>query len=463
MKYDTLLAFSGMNLHTAPQLIGKGEVSFTKNLSSKKIGIFTKTGDYEIKNAQITNDHSILGGVDFQRADGTHTHVVACNGASNADIYIDVTGTWTAQSQALSAGKQIMFAFSPALDTLFAVNETDDTRSYDGSSWSTVTNVTDAPKGKVIVSFGDRLHILNATVGTDTFSTRSYRSSTVETGSITWNTTDDWFTFDDSIITAGKVGDNLMILCKNSSHILTLGDEKYQIGKIGGVSIGGIAEYDDYGFFASYHGVYASNGSTPQKVSLPIQELWDNIPYANLANIQMAINNDYLYVYIGDLTVPETINNCLLEYDINQNDWNIIELGTECKQLYNCVTTLGKKLFMGDDDGNIFQMFTSNSQNTSTFGSVMETEWTYGTDPKYIDDFKELWLHGKDISSLSVSIKLDNDSSRWIPIGEFNGPTSVIKFSHRAGRVKFRLQESGSGNLYEIHTLEIGYDPGFIK
>ena len=46
------------------------------------------------------------------------------------------------QSQALTKNEKVRFAHSPTLDFLFASKISDATRSYNGSSWSTTTNVT---------------------------------------------------------------------------------------------------------------------------------------------------------------------------------------------------------------------------------------------------------------------------------------------------------------------------------
>ena len=455
--------FTGINTHTSPTLIGKGELAFMKNYSSKKVGTLIKAGDYEIENAQITSSQDILGGIDFFRNSGTHTHVVACDGASNSDIYLDVAGTWTAQSQSLTAGSRIRFAYSPTLDTLFAVNYDDTTISYNGSSWSTSTNVTNAAKGEVVMAWGDRIYIFNCYVGATAYPTRAYRSSTVDSGSITWDATDGWITFDDVIVGAGKVGENLLVVCENSAHIFTLGESKYRISSIGGVSHESIVSYDDYAFYAALSGFYATNGSVPQKVSLPIQEIWENIPYANFAKMRAEVLDDYIYVYLGDLTFPEIINNCLAVYDINQNDWTLVELVDDVQELHTYVTSTGRKLFMGNDDGEVFKMFSSDAQNTEVFTSALETDWVFGSGERKLDDYHELWLYGDKFSSISAFIKIDGKNTRWIPIGDFSGSINVIKFKHRGFRAKFRLQETSKGDMHEIHGIEYGYNPSSEK
>ena len=161
----TIFLSGGINRNTSPFLIEDGEMIDIQNFTTTKIGVLKKTGDYTIKNAQVTASQDILGGVDFQRAAGTHEHYIAVDGASNADIFKNVTGTWTAQSQSLTKNNKVRFDYSPALDTLFACNYADATRSYNGSSWSTATNVTSAPKAKFIINFGQRIYLLNCVIG----------------------------------------------------------------------------------------------------------------------------------------------------------------------------------------------------------------------------------------------------------------------------------------------------------
>ena len=97
LKYEPIFGFSGQNRNTSPFLIKPGELADTENLVSEKVGVLKKTGDYTIKNSQITSGQSILGGIDFLRADGTHMHIVAIDGDPYAKIYMDVNGTWVKQ------------------------------------------------------------------------------------------------------------------------------------------------------------------------------------------------------------------------------------------------------------------------------------------------------------------------------------------------------------------------------
>jgi hypothetical protein len=463
MRYGTIFGFSGINRNVSPFLTVDGEYSESQNFISSKIGGLIKTGDYERKSPQITAGHNVLGGIDFQRADGTHEHIVANDGGANAEIYKYSSSNWVSQSQSLTSGKKVRFCYSPTLDTLFAVNESDSTRSYNGTSWSTITNVTSAPKGKFCISFGRRIYILNATVGATSYPTRAYRSSLVDSGSITWDTTNDWFTFDDGLVGAVKFGNNCLFMCDNSGYVLTLNDEKHKITDKGCVSGDSICSYGGWAFWAGIDGMYGNNGSDTKKISLPIQEYWDGIPLANMSSIQAKIIGDIMVVYIGDITSPETLSNVAFVYDINQNDWNRLTLAHEVKNLHTYVTTSGNKLFAGNDNGEVFEMFKGGSQHGSSFTSFIESNWFYGSGPLNIDEFSEIWGFGEKLSGLKVFYKVGD--MEWMPAGELNGSCDFVKLPKgtRGYRLKVRLQETSKENLFEFFRIDVGYDTVYSR
>lgn len=456
----TIYLSGGINRNTSPFLVQDGELSEIQNFSIPKIGILKKSGDYTIKNAQITASQDMLGGVDFQRATGTHEHYVAIDGSSTADIYKDVTGTWTAQSQSLTKNKKVRFSYCPPLDTLFACNYSDATRSYNGSAWSTSTNVTSAPKAKYTIYFGERIYLLNCVVGADTFVSRAYRSSTVETSPITWTVATDWITFYDIITGAGKNGENMFVGCENSCWIFTLLDARYQVSSHGCVSHDGIAEYGSWTFFPSHDGMYVFDGATDTKTSLAIQDYWDAIPNANLSSIQAKVRGHHLYIYIGDITLDgRALTNIVFDYNILQNTWSRLTLGENVEDMHIFTESTGRELFIGNDDGEVFQMFTGEDQNGSVITSFIETPWFYGSGPTDIDDFSTLWVHGELNSGLKISYKVD--SGEWVSAGEVNGFSDFVKFNVSGKRIKFLLEETSKDNMYEVHSLDIESTPRF--
>jgi hypothetical protein len=462
MQYKSIYFTGGINRNTSPFLIEDGEMADIQNYAVSKIGVLKKTGDYTLKNAQIVSSQEILGGFDFQRADGTHEHLVAINGSPNAGIYKDNFGSWETQLQSLTKDYKVDFSYSPTLDTLFAVNYADATRSYDGSSWSTVTNVTDAPKAKYTISFGDRIYLLNCVIDTTAYITRAYRSSTVDTSPITWDTVNEWITFDDVITGVGINGETMFVGCQNGCWTWSKEESKYKVSGHGCVSHEGISDYGTWTFFPSYDGMYVFDGGTDTIISMAVQDYWDAIPNANLSSIKSKVIRHHLYIYIGDVTVDgRALLNVVLDYNILQNTWTRLSLGENIENMHTFTESTGKELFIGNDDGEVFQMFSGESQNGSVFSSFVETPWFYGSGPMVIDDYREFWAHGDQLSGLKIHYK--TDSGGWKPLGELNGFTDLVRFSASGKRIKFLLEETSKSNLYELHSLEVGFMPKLLE
>jgi hypothetical protein len=463
MDYKTLYAFNGIQRQVSPFLTQDGDLFEAQNVTTEKIGVLKKSFDYTIKGTQITPSQSIYGGIDFQRNNGTHEHLIAINGASNAEIYKYVTD-WTTQSQTLTKDYRIRFAYSPTIDTLFACNYADATRSY-STSWSTTTNVTNAPKAKYILSFGDRVYLLNCKVGSDEYPSRAYRCDAIET-SATWDSS-EYVVFNDVITGVGMNAESMFVACQNSTHIFTLADEKYQVSTIGCVSHESIAQHSRYTFYAARDGYYCYDGRDTFKISSPVQDYWKMIPESSLGEIQAVVDGDHIYVYIGSIDTPwessETLDNVILDYNVLQNNWNRGRLSTGCTHLHTYVTTLGRKVFMGSSDGEIYQMFDgSGQQNGADYASHFETPWIYGSGAGILDDYTELWGYGDYLSGHQVLYKCE-ERDNWEPIGELNEDTDVVKFKIRAYKVRFRLQEFSGKNLYEISRIDVGYAPAYEK
>lgn len=463
MEYNSIVGFNGINRSVSPFLSEPGDLLDVQNYSANKIGVLNKSFDYTIKGAQIV-DAAVLGGVDFFRNDGTHEHIVAVNGTVNSDLY-KYSGSWVSQSQSLDNDNKVRFAYSPTIDTLFAVNYANATRSYDGSSWSTATNVTDAPKAKIAIAFGERIHLLNCKVGSTEYPSRDYYCNQIETGA-TWDP-NDYNVFNDVIVGAGYNADTMFVVCQSSTHILTSANTSYQMSQIGGVSHESIVSHGSYTFYAARSGFYAFDGKETFKVSMPIQPYWDNIPEASLSEIQAVVDGDHIYVYVGDIVAPwstsETLDNVIFDYNILQNNWHRGRLSTNCTHLHNYVTTGGQEVFMGDSNGKIYQMFDgSGQQGGADYESSIETNWDYGSGAGHLDDFQELWGYGHYLSGLKVSYKTE-ERQEWVDVGELNEDSSAVMFKTRAYKIKFRLSEYSGKNLFEVDRLDIGYMPAYKR
>jgi hypothetical protein len=199
------------------------------------------------------------------------------------------------------------------------------------------------------------------------------------------------------------------------------------------------------------------DGSDTQKISWQIDDYWKGIPEAGLDDIQAEKINGHIYVYVGNITAPTIMSNVMFDYDIAQNDWNRLQLSDSSTHLHTFVTTTGKKLFMGTDDGKIFQLFTGSAQNTASYSSFVETNWIYGVDFHDDLDYYELITYGENLNSVFASYKIDEDKNPWIPIGQLENSFTWLSFKKRGYRVKFLLSEMTKNNMWELYMLEFGF------
>lgn len=382
--------------------------------------------------------------------------------------------TWTQFTTTLTKDNKIRLGFVPPLNVAFACNGVDapqifhPTTSVDfttNTNYYATTYVTLIPK--IPFFFGGRVYFLNCKVNGVWHHERMYRSSAIQdwednSNKIIWEA-DEYTSFDDTIVGVGKVGDNMIVGCENSVWFFTLNDQKYQISTNGCVSHESIASFSKYAFWASRDGIYASVGGEEKKISVPIQEYWDAIPEASLQYVCSGVERHFLYVHIGNVTVGGVaMTNVVFKYNILQNNWTRLSLADAPRNFHAFVTTSGKRLFMGDNDGKVYQMFTGGSQNGTEIPSSIETEWQYGSGEKIVDNFRELWAFGSNMALIRAYYKID-DVDRWIPIGEFKGSQDCLKFSVKACRIKFLLQEISTNHSWEIHGLKYGYEPSHEK
>lgn len=468
MKYENIFAFNGINRRVSPFLPEIGDLWEAQNVTTPKIGSLSKSFDYSMKGSQITGGYSVLGGVDFFRNDGTHEHIVVVDGPTNAKVYKYDAG-WSTQSPSLTSGTKTRFAYSNTIDTLFMVNIEDATQSYDGSTWSSSTNVTSAPKGKFAFSFGDRIYILNADVSGTAYPTRAYRSSLIET-SATWDTDNDWFEFNDVITGVSRNGENMLVLCENSTHILTLADEKYQVSDIGCVSHEGVVTRGRYTFYPSRQGYMIFDGAETTVVSDPISDYWNLLSETNLSNISAARKGENLYIYTGDVTDPDdstsTLQNTIWDYSIAQNNWNRGRLSHDIKHIHTYVTDTGTQIFMGDDNGNVFQLLSGDGlQNGANYSAHIETHWLFGSGANVLDDWYQLWAYGNKLSGMLVQYKTTEDGD-WQSAGELRGEIAQTKLGTgkgvRAYKIKFRLSEFSGQTSLGLDGIDVGFNPAYL-
>jgi len=348
----------------------------------------------------------------------------------------------------------------PELDTLFFCNYSDTTRSYNGSSWSTTTNVTNAPKARYVNAHQARLFLGNCSVSGTAYPTRYYFSSEGTSGSITWDTANDYYVLPEPIKGFAESDEVQLVFTEN---YLFRGDaySKEMVDQVGTTAPLSIAVSANWVFFANSNGIYATDTRSAPKVSSAVDEYFEGIAPSYLDDMMGAVLGDVYYLYIGNITKPETLNNVLLAYDFTQNKFSRYTLEASVQSMKTVISSGGeKKLYVGDDDGNIFQLFNGSGQNGVAFSSWLEFFPIYPSGG--INDFRTLDVWGRNLSGTIVMAKTTEDG-QWKSHGDLNGDKGTVRLSERGDKIHLKFLHSGKGNTPRIDAFRIGYNPAYKR
>lgn len=182
------LDFSGgLQTATSRLLMKDNELSRAVNTRyNKKIGGATRRQGHEIVGFPVEDGNQINGGNSFFQKDGNNKLLVANDDSTDANTYLryERQPYWIDAVTDLTQGAKL--EFENFLDKAFIVGystSTDTfipTTSLDGTlTSSTSSDVYNAPRGKYIIKYGDKMYIANCWVGGKKYPARVYRSSSL--------------------------------------------------------------------------------------------------------------------------------------------------------------------------------------------------------------------------------------------------------------------------------------------
>lgn len=426
----------------------------------------------------MTVAKDILMNVEFQYGTTpTRKHLVVCNAATESEVYLNSAGTWTQQAQNLTAGAKARG--TDFVDYFFLCNYSDATRSYSGSAWSTSTNVTSAPKAKYVESYRNRLYLAYCNVSATAYPSRVYYSSLpASDGTITWDTTNDYFYVET------QDGDHITALAKNKTHLLVFKENsmfrydgtfaatnlKPISWNLGAVSQESVVLDENVVFFYSRKGVAMSGGGEPKIISRAIQPIIDRVNQANLGDICGGIHEDHLLMYVGTLTsaLPgddDALEKVMLDYDISQNSWTYHIVPDEPQAFATYTSTGAKLLSFGDANGEMFTWNSGTTDDGTAIATNIELEmWPSG--PETTNTFQSTYFFGSgdlgdvdwqwavDGGDYSTAVDLEDDyCKKWFTDSSIDpyGRELKMKFSDADGAAQWRLDgytvESKIGEL----------------
>jgi hypothetical protein len=461
----------GMQIRSNKYLMAKNQVLRAQNVVGDTVGSFTKRKGYTQIGDQITASKNILMNTEFQfGTTPNRQHIVVCDGASNSEVYVNVGGVWTSQSQSLTVGAKARG--TDFLDQFFLVNYEDATRSYSGTIWSTTVNVTSAPKAKFVESYRERLYLVNLDVNGTPYPSRFLPSSLpTATNTITWDHDND------KVDVETSDGDQLTGVTKNGGYLIFFKEDSMHrfdgafgatslkpiSWKFGAVSQESIVSDENLTLFYSRKGLCIYNGGQPQLVSRPVQPIVDRVDQATLEDICIGIYENHCLCFVGNLTSPlpgdsTALTNVIIDYDISQNLTTYHTIADTARTFSPYVSGGARLLSFGDADGEMFTWDQGNTDDGTDIDTNIElVMWPSG--PETNHTFQSIYFFGNeylgdvdyqfavDDGNNSTAVGLNNDYSKK------NFADSIINPFGR--ELKVKISESGGVNQWRLDGLSV--------
>lgn len=481
----------GMQMAVSPFLVSSDELYLVKNWDLEEIGSLEKSSGYEQRGNTISGATNIAGLAPFYYGDN-QKEVVAVDTGSAIDMYTYTPSdnTWTAQSLSLTTGTR--FEFATFLDGLFAVNRIDSSYFFDGTTWSTSTNLTGAPKARYVIPFLDRLYMANLDISGTEHPSRVALSSLPDASyNITWDTSDTGLYFDVS----PKDGDVIKGLGKNFNRLLIFKEESlwrydtntlYQFpGAPGTNNSRTIVNVLDWTIYFYKDGIYGVRGNEVVKLSRAIRPIIDGVQSTNLDKLCAYGDGDYYKIYLGDVENSKegiSIDNCVAILDVANQRWAIGSLGHAptvfaryrddrsevtyndtsydydyADKTYDGLVSAEDFIHFGDDTGKIYQISDTAKDFAGTrIRSYFETHNYYiaGVESRaqihalkaYVDRGRRLKLY--------YSI----DDGPWKPILKYKIFNKELYFEFPQGLEGNRVKLKGTDNSVGLGNKVYGFD-----
>ena len=467
-KRFAVMNFQGVNSKVSNFLKPVEELKSAQNIDLSEIGTVKKAKGYTKVGDTLESGKNILGLFDYQQVGGTTRQLAVVNNSGDTASGLEYNngGTWTSISgaNALTADSQMEFAYFAMIDYVLMVNDDDATASLTGLTYSTSTNVTNAPKGKDIVLFKNQFYIIGRSTKRATV---YYSDLPASDDSIAWDNTNNYFHIPSSEpLTACAVnGDQLLIFTDSSLWRCSaegIGLERVH-GAPGTHSPKQVFTVGRFTFYFNRTGFYAYDGVGSQRISNKIEDYVSDIDQTKLANVCGAPLGTHAYWFVDDLST-KSINQAGLDYDIVGNTWAPLGYGVTPKVVAPFIVSGAQKLYMGADDGNVYELFEDDNFNEGAINGRLRTNDFGMGYPEYQKTIKAMYLIAKKQTGTTLTVKVSKDFGTYVAYGTVDLGTDnliVEKFSVEdttAKHISWEFSNNAADQPFEIYGFVVYYD-----
>ena len=214
-------------------------------------------------------------------------------------------------------------------------------------------------------------------------------------------------------------------------------------------------------------GIWRYDGSEAVLISRAVQEYIDGIAAANYDAVVAWKVGEKLRVYIGDVDNSDadlTLTDCILEYDTVTQTWAPGTQGKAITCTTNFIESGAQNIYLGDDDDEVFQDNTGNSDDTAPISWRVETGWHFPQGTQAELEFTRLFVHTKRGRSINVKYKLygpKGEDKEWRPLNDLEDSFTELPLSPREGAfgrgINFLLIESSTNKPPVTDKIDVFY------
>lgn len=367
----------------------------------------------------------------------------------NSDIYDMVAGTKSLEDDT----KDLKTRFCTYLDSVVRVNGTDACKAFNGSAWVTTGGAFDLanmPRGTVVMEWKDRVYVAGVSTSPSILFYSGVADPTTRT--VSWTVGNGQIEIEQEdgggAITALEKCPGYLLIFKERSMKRWDGNSVYpeDLINVGAPSQEAICRGRGYVFIANQEGLWMTNGGYPIKISLPVQDIWDAIPAANLASIATFCDESFVYAYIGDITVGDnTLTNVCIKYNIDNQSVDVYSYYSDFTVFTWYLTSSKRVIVGGDTNGQVLQLNTGNTDYHSTVQpitwSVETQDLEFGTRGKTKEiDTIDIFTKNVTVGNLLARGNSDRDKD-WEPFG--NVTKEVVSLENKVSGNWINLKLTG--------------------
>lgn len=466
MSVITVSNLGGVNTYLNP-ILSDGQLIHSVNMDSYPYGAKTKRSGYSTY-LGTADGSAVTTLFNWTKNNGTTFFNYRASGSS---LYYSAqgTGAWTlCGNGTISPGAHVGHA---VLDnTLIIGDGVGSTRhTTDGTSF---TNTTLAPIGEFFEQYQNRIY-LGGTSSTEFYSTTNDATNWALSG------TSDSSSF--TIPGEGKIGrifkvSDMLCSTKNSGEAYrwdgySLVDTSTRMGPSSPYSV---ADAEGFKFFLNRLGIIGYGGGKWQLLSNPIQRQFYNNSGSAMLGTQFDTAPAEIYKYgyylgagtITDDFVGETINNAVIKYDYQKNEfWDYSLANNPTAFLKYRDADRNEQLIFGDANGQCYQFSgTVKSDN----GTPIEAQMIYVTTHKVPEWQKKYnWFYGffnpgcEAQISIAISDTYTTSRLKWIELGQANDGIVSYRFPDGSrGRLLFvKVKESSTDAPFSFYGFAVDAEP----